>query len=222
VKINRIIDLSQPLRSDEYSNPGLPMVLINITATHDKDGWMAETVYTGLHAGTHIDAPAHKLKNGKTISDYPLERFQGDSVVIDLYDKKPGSEILIDDLYPYSKKISEGDNILLCTGWGLKKNGGDKDEYIYNSPWLGAKACRFLIEKKVNAVGIDHFSIGGLKSENVAVPHDLLLSADILIFEDLMLPKLLLEKEKWYIAAFPVFLGSTSGSFARIVAIDFK
>lgn len=121
MKIKRIIDLSQPLCSNEYSNPNLPECLINICATHEKDEWMAETISTGLHSGTHIDAPIHKLKNGKTIADYPLERFQGDSLIIDLYYKKPGSEITLDDLYPYSKKINVGDIVLLCTGWGLKK-----------------------------------------------------------------------------------------------------
>jgi kynurenine formamidase len=41
-----------------------------------------------------------------------------------------------------------------------------------------------------------------------------------MIFEGLFLPRVLLEKETWYIAAFPLKAVNTSGMPARIVAID--
>ena len=221
LRIKRIIDLSQNIDSGKYNNPLAPVPKMHICATHDKNGWMAETIFTGLHSGTHIDAPIHKIKNGKTIADYPLQRFHGYGVVVDLFNKEPGSEITAKDLYKYKKVLKANDIVLLCTGWGNKEKFKEPNDYIYKSPWLGESACDFLIESKVNAVGIDHFSIGGMDERNVLVIHEKLLAADILIFEDLFLPEILLEKQKWYIFAFPVFTGNTSGSFARIVALDF-
>jgi arylformamidase len=221
MNVKKIIDLSQSLCEKEFRNPGLPDCKIDLLATHDKDGWQSEIISAGLHAGTHIDASFHKVRAGKKISDYPLERFLGEGLIVDLFNKNPGSEITPDDLSRYSDKIKKGDIVLLCTGWGLKKNIGDREEYIYNSPWLGSSACEFLIEKEINAVGIDHFSIGGMKPENVTIPHDLLLSSDILIFEDLLLPWELLEKERWFIVALPLKIYGVSGSFSRIIAIDF-
>lgn len=222
MKVKRVIDLSQPISNREVTNPAFPVSEVKPCLSYESDGWMAEIVTAATHVGTHIDAPAHRIKNGKTISDYPLERFQGEAVVIDLLGKNPGEEIKAEDIYPYDSKIKHGDIVLLCTGWGYKRNEQNSQEYVFNSPWLGEGAAQYLIDKRINAVGIDHFSIGGAKPENVCIPHDKLLEAEILIFEDMMLPESLLEKERWYIVAFPISLGSVSGSFARIAALDFE
>jgi kynurenine formamidase len=111
--------------------------------------------------------------------------------------------------------------VLMYRLFKIKRNKNDSMEYIFESPWLGESAAQYLTEKRINAVGIDHFSIGGANPQNVCIPHDKLMGADILIFEDMMLPESLLEKERWYVAAFPINIGNVSGSFARIVALDF-
>jgi len=221
MKVRRIIDLSQPILENRYKNPAFPHSKKNICMTHEADGWRAEIITAATHVGTHVDAPIHKIKGGKSMEDFPLERFLGEALVVDLFYKEAGEEITREDLMHYETRIKEKDTILLCTGWAYKKKQGKLDEYIYNSPWLGRNACQFLIAKKVNAVGIDHFSIGGAKPENVDIPHELLLDADILIFEDLILPEELLEKERWFFMGLPLMLGDSSGSFTRAAAVDF-
>ena len=37
--------------------------------------WRVTALHLGSHSGTHIDAPSHFLPDGKTIDQYPLERF---------------------------------------------------------------------------------------------------------------------------------------------------
>ena len=220
MKIKRIIDLSQPLIGG-YTNPAFIQSELSACLSYEKDGWMGEILTAATHVGTHIDAPAHRLEQGRSIDGYPLSRFQGNAIPVDLFHKREGEEITEGDILPYIKKIKKNDTVLLCTGWGEKKHGGDKDTYVNKSPWLGGKASQMLIEAGINAVGIDHFSIGGAKAENVAIPHEMLMKADILIFEDLLLPRVLLERENWYIAAFPIAIGKASGSFARVVALEF-
>ncbi|NJD02267.1 MAG: cyclase family protein [Ruminiclostridium sp.] len=220
MKIKRIIDLSQPLIGG-YTNPAFIKSELTACLTYERNGWMGEILTAATHVGTHIDAPAHRFEQGRSIDGYPLSRFQGNAIPLDLFYKKEGEEITEDDILPYIKKIKKNDIVLLCTGWGEKKHGDDRDTYINKSPWLGGKASQMLIEAGINAVGIDHFSIGGAKAENVAIPHEMLMKADILIFEDLLLPRTLLERENWYIAAFPIAIGKASGSFARIVALEF-
>ena len=220
MEVKRIIDLSQPI-TGTCINPAFPCTTFTEALSYDRDGWFGEVVTAAIHVGTHIDSPSHRFRNGKTIDQYFLIRFQGNAIPINLYHKKAGEEITDNDILPYMSKIKEGDIVLLCTGWSEKKKEKDNDEYIYQSPWLGKKACEMLIAAGVNAVGIDHFSIGGANPNNVTIPHDLLLLANVLIFEDMLLPKELFEKESWYVAAFPVNMGKTTGSFARIVAIDF-
>jgi Predicted metal-dependent hydrolase len=219
--VKRIIDLSQSIIGGGFTNPAFPQSELKACLSYKEDGWMGEVLTAATHAGTHIDAAAHRLEHGKTIDEYPLQRFQGSAIPIDLFNKQPGEEISDTDIMPYMSRINKGDTVLLCTGWGEKKYGYDKDIYIHKSPWLGSKACNALIEADINAVGIDHFSIGGANPKNVAIPHEILMRADILIFEDLLLPRVLLERKIWYIAAFPIAIGKASGSFARIVAIEF-
>ena len=222
LNIRQILDLSQSITPSDFQNPAFPPSNIQICMTYENEGWMGEIISAATHLGTHVDSPAHRIESGKTIEDFPLQRFWGEAVPIDLFYKNPEEEITLMDFQRYMDKIKEGDNILLCTGWSDKKNMGSKEEYIFNSPWLGRQACLMLIDKKVNAVGIDHFSIGGAKPENVNIAHDLLLNAEVLVFEDLKLPRELLKKERWYFAAFPMLAGSMSGSFIRAVAIDFE
>jgi arylformamidase len=221
MKISRIIDLSQPAIS-EYSNPVFMKSTLSECMSYEIHGWVGEIFTSATHVGTHVDSPAHLIKGGRSIDEYPLSRFQGNAVPVDLFYKKESEEITEDDLGPYAGLIKKDDIVLLCTGWGELKNGGDIDTYIYRSPWLGEKACRFLIDAKVGAVGIDHFSIGGAVAQNVAIPHEMLMKADILIFEDLFLPRILIEKKRWYFTAFPINIGKASGSFARAAAIEFS
>lgn len=221
MKIKRVIDLSQPIDENNCKNPAFPDTRVEICMRHEENGWLAEIITAATHVGTHVDSPLHRFKGGQPINEYSLDRFAGEALIVDLYHKNPGEEITFEDLYKYEDQIKERDNIFLCTGWTDRKKVGNFDRYINDSPWLGGKAAEFLAERKVNSVGIDHFSIGGTKPENVTVPHDILLSAGILIFEDMLLPKVLLEKERWFFTAFPVLLGSTSGSFVRIAAMEF-
>ncbi len=52
-----------------------------------------------LHGGTHVDAPEHLVRYGKSIIDHPIEWFHGDAYVIDLpriKTKTPGTVTLQD------------------------------------------------------------------------------------------------------------------------------
>lgn len=222
MQIKRIIDISQSFAEDGFNNPAFDEGRVEVCMRHEDVGWHAEKIITATHCGTHIDAPLHKIKGGTSIDKYPLERFFGEAVVIDLYDKTPDEEITYDDAYKYDNLISPGINVLLCTGWGEKKTEAAKDEYLYHSPWLGKSAAEYLVEKKVNAVGIDHFSIGGANAKNVSIPHEILLRNNVLIIEGLYLPKVLLNNKTWLLSVFPIKIEDASGSLARAVAIEYN
>lgn len=218
MEVKEIIDLSNSFVEDGYQNPVFDDGRIEVCMDHATAGWHAEKIIAATHTGTHIDSPLHKIMGGKSLDAYPLDRFFREAVVIDLYYKKEGEEILAEDIRRYDTIIRPGMIVLLATGWTVKKQPETKDVYLYHSPWLGESASRYLVAKKVNAVGIDHFSIGGADPEHVEIPHDILLGADILIFEGLYLPTKLLERETWTVAAFPIKAANASGMPARIVA----
>jgi arylformamidase len=220
MRIKRIIDLSQPFVEHGYQNPAFEDGHVEICMRHEKEGWHAEKIYTATHVGTHVDAPLHKLRGGKSIDAFNLTRFAGEGILIDLRHKKPDEEITLKDVQ--HEGITVGSIVLLCTGWPDRKTPQQKDKYLFHSPWLGEKAARYLVEKGVSGVGIDHFSIGGANAANVEIPHDILLEADVLIFEGLLLPKELFELDKWFFAAFPLLIKGASGSILRAVAMDIK
>ena len=220
MKAVRIIDLSWPFIEGDFHNPAFDDGRLEVCMEHRTHGWHAETVIFPTHIGTHIDAPLHKIRGGKSLDEFSLVRFFGPAVTVNLRHKKEDEEILDTDLMHYDSLILPGKNVLLSTGWSEKKYSDDYDGYLYHSPWLGAGAADYLVRKGVNAVGIDHFSIGGASADNVEVPHDILLGADILIMEDLALPDVLFEHQDWTIAAFPLKAAGVSGMPARIVAIE--
>ena len=218
LNIKRIIDLTQPIFNKCPGNPVFPEATVKKITSYEKEGWLTEILSIATHISSHVDAPAHLLKGGKTIDQISLKRFQGQALAVDLYHKRADEEILLEDILPYETKIQEGDFVLLCTGWGEKRSASD--EYLFHSPWLGGEAAKWLVKKKINGVGIDHFSIGGANSEHVYTPHKILLEAEILILEELYLPDVLLERENWYLVAFPLKISGVGGSLVRAVAME--
>lgn len=94
--MKKIIDISVPL------SPGLPVWPGDQSVTIIKQMDMeigAEANLTNLkissHTGTHIDAPLHFVKNGKTTADIPLEKLIGNCTVFDCQGKE---KITADDL----------------------------------------------------------------------------------------------------------------------------
>jgi arylformamidase len=122
-----------------------------------------------------------------------------------------------DDITHNSKyKIKEKDTVVFSTGW--EKQIDDKDNYIKNNPGLSKDAAEYLVEKKINAVGIDCPSIDiGTNSEFVA--HKMLLSKGVLIIENLCnLYKFM--DGKFTLLVTPLKLAGASGSPIRAIGIE--
>ncbi len=78
-----IVDLSHPLESGMTVFPGTPPAALEPTATVEEAGYRTTEISIDSHTGTHIDAPAHMLADGKHLEEYPLETFQFDAAVAD-------------------------------------------------------------------------------------------------------------------------------------------
>src|SRR6185369_12577570 len=82
----RIIDLSQPVFNDCPNCPAHPPVQIDIIDSHASgaaETWHMERLTFASHTGSHVDAPLHKLPNGKSLDDIPLDRWQGPARIFD-------------------------------------------------------------------------------------------------------------------------------------------
>ena len=76
-----IIDLTLPIDSKTPNFPGDPGISIKQFSTVEKDSIGKKVLTFHSHFSTHIDAPSHMIANGKTLSDYPMEKFAGEGIV---------------------------------------------------------------------------------------------------------------------------------------------
>ena len=73
----KYIDLTHTFDADMPVYPGDPLPeLVQIADLH-KEGYTDYQIKTGMHVGTHMDAPLHMLDGGKRLSDIAVEKFLG-------------------------------------------------------------------------------------------------------------------------------------------------
>lgn len=199
----KLIDLSYPLSENMPIYPGDPATKIELAETIEKNGCEDHYVSFGTHAGTHIDAPSHMILNGKTLDQFPLEKFTGRGVSIKIQNKR------FDLVTIQTANIQEGDIVLFHTGMNERYSAKD---YFEEYPTFPEELVQYLIQKKVSMVGVDACSV----DHEAFIAHTLFLKNDILILENLTNLEIL-EGKNFTVYAFPLNF-SLDGSPVRVVA----
>ncbi|GHV50033.1 cyclase [Deltaproteobacteria bacterium] len=220
IKTPKLYDLTQPLY---HNSPGWPdHDLPVVTKAHRiiPHGFNQERLSFLNHSGTHVDAPGHFLADGKTVDKIALDTFAGPGVFLDLRPLEPDTPITAAMLKPFLPRIAPGDMVLLNTGWFAKR--GFTDEYLRKWPYLDGSGAKLLADAEVKAVGIDGLSMGGYGTAEKAVPcHQILLSKEVLLIEELYFPEAVMDGKKRYITAFPLLTPGCNGGPARVIAHEF-
>ncbi|MCD8211739.1 MAG: cyclase family protein [Oscillospiraceae bacterium] len=103
-----------------------------------------------MHRGTHMDAPLHVTELTPDITQYPLWRFFGTGVALDIPKGKWG-KLEPEDLMKYDSVIKEGDIVLINTSqhhiWK------DSDDYFAYGCGATGELAKWFVEKKVKMVG---------------------------------------------------------------------
>ncbi|MBN2693827.1 cyclase family protein [bacterium] len=124
----------------------------------DRDGFKTSLISMTTHTGTHIDSPAHFLKNGKTLDQYPPEKFCGRGHVISSHKL----DLYIHNIFDEDIIIFSDDNLI------------EFDDDFLN----------FLKNKKIKIIGTKGLS---LEYNPPFKLHQFFLSNDILLLEGLNL-----------------------------------
>ena len=82
----RIIDLSLPLHSAMEVYPGDPPPRIELVECFADTGWNMRRIEINGHDATHVNLPFHATVDGKTLDDYPLDTFMGETVLYESLD----------------------------------------------------------------------------------------------------------------------------------------
>lgn len=197
-----LIDLTMPLTSATPVFPGDPQVEVRPAADLERDGYVTHELHLGTHSGTHLDAPAHFSSSGRSLADVPLEQFCGRGVLIDARDGLRPAAVERADVQP-------GDVVLVWTGLS---DDWRQPGYPERVPDLDLAAVGLLRDASPGVVGVDAASVD-------AAPfpvHRLLLSADVLVLENLVgLGRL--AGSRFTVTALPLAV-ALDGAPARVVA----
>lgn len=175
-----IVDLTHPISTNMPVYPGTEGPKLLPAWTVEKDGFAETIMRLGSHTGTHIDAPAHLIKEGACLESYPIEAFSGIGRCIVLRDP-PDLEIDLADLTHISDTLVSIDFLLLNTGWS--KRWGIA-AYFEQHPVLSMEAAKWLTGFNLKAVGLDNSSADRFDSTSFPI-HKCLLEKGILIIENL-------------------------------------
>lgn len=201
-----VLDLSWPLTPGMPHYPGSPPPRFEAAATVPADGF-AETRLTLLsHTGTHLEAPAHLLPGGRTLSDYPPGHFFGRAAVLDLGTTPP-------DLGAWDRALAGCAFAVLRTGWSRLWG---TPAYFDGFPTLAPDAARWLAALGLRGVGVDAVSMDPVTMRELPV-HRILLGAGLILVENLADLALLPAVPFWF-SCLPLSLAGADGSPVRAVA----
>ena len=202
------IDVTVPVRSGMVHWPGDISISVEKRMDMAKgDAVTLSAITMGAHTGTHMDAPMHFIKDGKSLDALPFEATVGLARVIEIDDA-----VSIEREALTSHEIQEGERILFKTrnsaiDW---QQNEFMEDYVYISP----DAAGFLVERKVRTVGIDYLSVGALGPDGRET-HRRLLGAGIWLIEGLDLSEI--DAGTYQMICLPLRLQNTEGSPVRVI-----
>ena len=214
---DKLIDLTQIFNENITVYPGSDKPVLEVLNTVAEDGFADLEMTTGLHVGTHIDAPCHVFKNAKSLDRFPLDKFIGKAIVIPCLDRK---EIDLPYLQTYEDKIAQTEFILFFTGWQYKWNTKD---YFDDCPVPTGEAAKWLAKFKLKGIGFDAFSVDRIVAAKKITPeilpnHYILLEKEILLIENLTnLDKL--PRGTFSFQCLPLHIENAVGSPVRAIAM---
>jgi kynurenine formamidase len=175
-------DLTHPLTTSTPVYPGDDSVEIIQTNKVISDGFSMHQIKITTHIGTHIDAPAHMIENGKNIDDYPINHFIGNGIVIDAR-----TQVKIDSELLEGVNLENIEAVLIFTG---RDKIYSTSQYFTDYPEISTDFAQKVVDAKIKILGMDQAS----PDYSPFATHKLLLQNDVLIIENLTKLDFLLNK----------------------------
>lgn len=183
------VDLSHLVEDGMVTYPGLPAPRVRDHLGHEgsREHYAEGTefhigaVEMVANTGTYIDAPFHRFRKGRDVSELPLEMVAGLEGL--LVEAPPGSE-------GEGRAVGwerfrgleiRGRAVLVATGWS--RRWGTQD-YFHGHPFLTAEAAEGLARAGAALVGIDSLNVDDT-DDGTRPAHTALLGAGIPVVEHL-------------------------------------
>lgn len=209
MNISSIIDISWPIseRMTAYKNKKV----VNLTPTRVFEvGGVRESLLTlSSHTGTHVDAPAHFLKDGATVDQVALTKMFGPCRVLDMTSLE--EKIMLVDLESYN--IQPDERILFKTknSW-FSETAVASTSFVY----LDGGAAQYLADRRVGLVGVDYLGIE--RNQPTHTTHITLLAVGMVIVEGLRLKEV--PTGNYFLCCLPLKVTGAEAAPARVVLLS--
>ena len=206
-----LIDMTHTITPEIPICPGDPAPAFTKSATLTKDGFRTTSLSLCSHTGTHMDAPSHLLRDGRSLDQMPMSQFSGRATVLDVSGEGPViTEAFLQSNY---EAIYCADYILFYTGWENRWATGDYLEDAFPVP--DEAAARYLVSRGLKGVGTDAASIDRLTGPRTV--HTTLMKSGAVILESLCLKKVRGRKDFLFFAL-PMKIQDADGAPIRAFA----
>lgn len=195
----KIYDISQEVLSCQVY-PGDPApVLSPLLRMQDGGLYNLSALSMCVHNGTHVDAPFHFIRDGKTVDQMPVESFVGMAYV-----------------HAHAGVVTADDAQLILQKAKAYDNGCEKRILIKGNAEVSLEAAQVLAEEQILLLGNESQTVG---PENAPMAvHKTLLSKDMVLLEGVRLSHV--PEGAYLLNALPLNLAGADGAPCRAVLMQ--
>ena len=193
----KIIDISQEVLSCKVYE-GDPAPKANkIIDMEDGGVYNLSALSLCAHNGTHVDAPLHFFRDGKSIDEMSLEHFVGECYVAE-----------------HSGDVTSADALEILEK--ARKSGAEKRILIKGNAIVTEEAAQVFADAEILLLGNESQSVG---PENAPMAvHKILLSKDIVLLEGVVLDKA--REGRYILNCAPLNVKGFEGAPCRAILIE--
>ena len=162
----KVIDLTHRLLPEAPSWNGSCAFELSIDTDYKDctppDLFRTQNIKATASIGTHMDAPAHVIPDGRTIDKLTMEELVTDCVVIDVSSEADAVYTIMPSAVEKFEKehgeIKPNSFVIFYTGWD--KRWGNREKYHNNHKFPSAdiSTAELLLKRNIAGLGIDTFS----------------------------------------------------------------
>lgn len=165
----QIVDMTYMLDDTFPTWGGSPGIAYDKLYDFDRDGYNLYSLTVNEHTGTHIDAPLHFSKDGRSVDEIPVADLFCPLCVIDIRERAAGdadTQVTPDDISAWvaaNGEIPDGACVAMLSGWGAKvrtpefRNADDAGTQHY--PGFHGEASAMLLETGAASIAVDTLSL---------------------------------------------------------------
>ena len=207
----RLYDISVGVSPEIPVWPGdPPVVLERVMSMENGDEANISRIQSGVHVGTHIDAPIHFVEGGATVDAIPLKSLLGRAYVVDL--RKAD---MLDAAALESARIPPRTRRLLFKTRNSELWISGESSFQKDFVAVDVSGAEWLVKKGVKLVGVGYLSVAPFNDGGPT--HRILLEAGVVVVEGLNLARV--SKGRYTLYCLPVKLMGSDGAPARAVLV---